>query len=214
MKGSFRTVLWRWVAVFLILVAFNANADRHADAEDRTLVRGGIVYKVYCALCHGYEGNGIARASDLYKGQNLSIGPAPLENYEQIIRLGGQASGLSAFMPPWQDELTDEQIADVSAYLAVIRQDELRGQVVFKTNCVLCHGDNADGTGRASVFYNPKPSNLLTSTQSAAYKSEIITRGGAALGRSATMPPWGLQLKEQEITDLNAYLQMISVTSE
>jgi mono/diheme cytochrome c family protein len=34
-----------------------------------------------------------------------------------IIRGGGKAMARSEYMPPWGEELTDEQIGDVIAYL-------------------------------------------------------------------------------------------------
>ena len=40
---------------------------------------------------------------------------------ELIVRRGGKALGRSEFMPPWGNELTDEQISDVIAFLRSIR---------------------------------------------------------------------------------------------
>jgi cytochrome c oxidase cbb3-type subunit 3 len=37
-----------------------------------------------------------------------------------MIRRGGGAMGRSAYMPPWGEELSDEQITDVVAYLRSI----------------------------------------------------------------------------------------------
>jgi mono/diheme cytochrome c family protein len=34
-----------------------------------------------------------------------------------IVRNGGKAMGRSEFMPPWGEELTDEQINDVVHYI-------------------------------------------------------------------------------------------------
>lgn len=176
-----------------------------ADAE-RQAIRGGIVYRTYCTLCHGETADGMARAAPLYRDVNLAIEPAQWADYEAIIRLGGEAVGRSKYMPPWQDELSAEQLSDVIAYLKVVRDTEARGQVVFKTNCILCHGESADGQGRAAILHNPRPSNLRASVKDRDYLVNIITTGGAGVGRSATMPPWGLQLGAQEISDVATYL--------
>ncbi len=40
---------------------------------------------------------------------------------ELIIRRGGKALARSEFMPPWDKELTNEQISDVIAFLGSIR---------------------------------------------------------------------------------------------
>ena len=114
-------------------------------------------------------------------------------------------------MPTWDDELSDEQIADVISYLALVTDPVRRGEVVFKTNCILCHGVNGDGKGRASVLFNPPPADLTRSDKNDDYKRMIITSGGAAMGRSEVMPVWSEQLEASEIDDVVAYLRTILV---
>ena len=87
---------------------------------------------------------------------------------------------------------------------------EVRGGIVFRTYCVLCHGATGEGNGRAAKLYTPKPANLVTSTNNDEYKELIVRRGGAAVGRSPFMPPWGDQLSDEQVRDLVAYLHAIS----
>jgi len=141
----------------------------------------------------------------------LHIGQRSTDYFEKIIRQGGAATGRSEFMPPWQDELSDEQVGDVVAYLSVITVPERRGEAVFKANCLLCHGVKGDGKGRASVLFNPPPANLTLSDKNDDYKKMIITYGGAAMGRSEVMPIWGEQLSSQEIEDVVKYLRTLLV---
>jgi len=196
------------VLSLLLLSADPAWARR--GGADKPVVRGAIVYKVYCVVCHGEVGNGIARANALYNAEQLRIsGTLNNDELHAIIRRGGEAVGRSPYMPPWQDELSEEQTNDVVAYLSVVGAQEARGRVVYQTNCILCHGVNHDGQGRAAVLYDPKPSNLVTSDKLPAYKRSIIALGGEAMGRSSVMPPWGLQLTEQEIDDVAFYLETI-----
>jgi cytochrome c oxidase cbb3-type subunit 3 len=155
--------------------------------------------------------NGDTKAAKLYNVATLSIKPMSTEYYEKIIRGGGPAVGKAPYMPPWQDELSNEQIKDVVAYLGVVSNAVGRGEVVFKTNCVLCHGVKGDGKGRASVLFDPPPANLTRSDKNDEYKTMIITMGGAAMGRSPVMPVWGEQLSTQEINDVVAYLRTILV---
>ena len=176
------------------------------QALSKPEVRGGIVFKHYCVLCHGERGDGQARASKLYNNEKLNIKSDTANNYLKIIRKGGKGTGKSEFMPPWENELSDEQIMDVVAYLGVVSQVIKRGEVVFKTNCILCHGVNADGKGRAAKLYNPAPADLTKSDKNADYKTMIIRLGGKAMGRSEVMPPWEEQLSDQEIYDLVNYL--------
>jgi mono/diheme cytochrome c family protein len=86
----------------------------------------------------------------------------------------------------------------------------IRGETAFKRYCVLCHGINADGNGRAAKKYDPKPANLRTSEKNTLYKVMIITKGGAAVSRSPFMPPWGEELTTEQITDVVSYLNSIA----
>ena len=210
-----KNILWLIVATLNISVLATASsyaADSRRSvkaAQSKPVIRGGIVFKNYCALCHGQKGDGSARATKLYGVANLRIKPADSEYYANIIRLGGGKLGKSEFMPPWQNELSEEQINDVVAYLNVVNSPEKRGEVVFKTNCILCHGVNADGKGRVAKLYNPPPANLTLSDKNDDYKRMIITYGGKAMGRSEVMPIWGEQISAAEIEDVIAYLRTV-----
>ncbi len=199
-------------SVTLLGTAAQADSRKAVKQElSKPVIRGGIVFKNYCKLCHGERADGIARAAKLYGVANLAIKPADEDYYFKIIRGGGTAVGKSEFMPPWEHELSEEQIRDVVAYLKIATDDARRGEVVFKTNCILCHGLKADGKGRAARLYDPPPADLTRSDKNDDYKRMIITLGGAAMGRSEFMPVWGEQLSEQEIEDVIAYLRTILV---
>ena len=189
------------------------NVMQAAKDKSRQAARGAVVYKAYCVLCHGAQGQGGSRMTKLHGSDNLGIGNKPLDVYEEIIRKGGAALGRSKYMPAWQDELSAEQIDDVVAYLALVNDPVRRGEVVFKTNCILCHGVNGDGKGRASELFDPPPADLTRSEKNSDYKRMIITLGGEAMGRSPVMPQWGLELADHEIDDVVAYLDTILVAN-
>ena len=181
------------------------------NVRNNPAIRGGIVFRTYCILCHGERGDGISRGAKLYGASILSLKPSSSEYAEKIIRFGGKSIGKSDFMPSWQDELSEEQIVDVIAYLLMVKDQVSRGAVVFKTNCILCHGIKGDGKGRASVLFDPPPANLTLSDKNDEYKKMIITYGGKTMGRSEVMPIWGEQISEQQIDDVVAYLRTILV---
>lgn len=91
---------------------------------------------------------------------------------------------------------------------------QFRGSLVFLNYCVTCHGPNADGNGRAARLYQPPPANLRRSDKNLAYMRLIIRGGGASMGRSPYMPPWGEELTDEQIDDVAAYLQSINVRNE
>ena len=94
------------------------------DTTDASVIRGSIAFRTYCVLCHGATGKGDGRAARMYtpKPANLTVSPFPDQYKEMIIRGGGVSVGRSAFMPPWGDELTNEQIDDLVAFLRELRK--------------------------------------------------------------------------------------------
>lgn len=96
------------------------------NTPEAAVYRGGIVFSHYCALCHGQQGDGKGRAAKMYdpKPANLIASDKNNQYKELIIRRGGAALGRSQFMPPWNDELTDEQIGDVVVFLHSIQANK------------------------------------------------------------------------------------------
>jgi cytochrome c551/c552 len=68
-----------------------------------------------------------------------------------------------------------------------------QAETIFKTRCSTCHGMEGKGNGPASITLNPKPRNYTDvawqKSVTDAHILEIIVKGGAAVGKSALMPP-------------------------
>lgn len=93
------------------------------DSPEASVIRGKIVYQHYCVLCHGVSAQGDGRAAKIHtpKPANLLLSRVPPEYLSMIIRKGGEAMGRSKAMPPWGEQLTDEQIRDLINHLQAIR---------------------------------------------------------------------------------------------
>lgn len=93
------------------------------DSPEASIIRGKIVYQHYCVLCHGVSAQGDGRAAKIHnpKPANLVMSQVPAEYLSLIIRKGGEQMGRSKAMPPWGDQLTDEQIRDLINHLLSIR---------------------------------------------------------------------------------------------
>jgi mono/diheme cytochrome c family protein len=92
------------------------------DRAEAAVYRGSIVFHHYCVLCHGAKADGEGRAAKMYtpRPANLARSDKSDAYKTMMIRRGGGAMGRSAYMPPWGDELSDEQVTDVVAYLRSI----------------------------------------------------------------------------------------------
>ena len=85
---------------------------------------------------------------------------------------------------------------------------------LFAVNCARCHGVKGDGKGPDSSMLGVKEMPDLTSplyheSVSSDDIKAIIEKGGAPLGKSPMMPPWGGFLKPQEIENLVTYIESL-----
>ncbi|HYS78979.1 MAG TPA: cytochrome c, partial [Candidatus Dormibacteraeota bacterium] len=86
------------------------------------------------------------------------------------------------------------------------------GREVYRHYCQTCHGDTGAGDGFNAFNLDPRPRDfsdpaLLTKTD--ADIRDAIRRGGAGVGLSALMPPWGRTLSERQIDDVMLYLHTL-----
>jgi mono/diheme cytochrome c family protein len=98
------------------------EAFPHKNTPEASISRGTIVFMNYCVNCHGVEADGNGRAARMYdpRPSNLRASLMNDQYKETIVRRGGKAMARSEFMPPWGEELTDEQIGDLVRYLKSI----------------------------------------------------------------------------------------------
>jgi mono/diheme cytochrome c family protein len=111
--------------------------------------------------------------------------------------------------------VADEPRAAAAADGALLPRDSrdaavFRGGLVYANYCVTCHGITADGNGRAARLHNPRPSNLRASDKNDEYIALIVRRGGEAIGRSPSMPPWGEELTDEQLQDIVAFVRSVN----
>lgn len=112
------------------VVAATAKPLLARDGPDAQTFRGSLVFFNYCVTCHGPNADGNGRAARLYdpRPANLRASDKNQAYMRLIVRRGGKAMGRSQFMPPWGEELTDEQIDDVTSYLQSINDRNTGGK--------------------------------------------------------------------------------------
>lgn len=66
------------------------------------------------------------------------------------------------------------------------------GKELYAARCATCHGTSGKGDGPAGIHLQPKPADFTSAAWQAsvtdAHLEAIISRGGAAVGRSPVMP--------------------------
>ncbi len=94
------------------------------DTPQAAMIRGKVVYMTYCTLCHGVTGAGDGRAAKIHNPRpaNFIKSELPIEYFRMIVPRGGEAMGRSSAMPAWGNQLTDEQINDVTTYAFSLRK--------------------------------------------------------------------------------------------
>ena len=99
----------------------------------------------------------------------------------------------------------------------VAAQDKAEGKKLYVTYCSGCHGETGKGDGPAAVSLPVKPANHTDGTAMNQIPdkilSEIISKGGQAVGKSPFMPGWGSQLNEKQIRDILAYVRSLATPS-
>jgi caa(3)-type oxidase subunit IV len=83
----------------------------------------------------------------------------------------------------------------------------------YMTMCVTCHGPAGHGDGPGAAALNPRPADFsdpaFWAGKPDAELVRAIREGGAAVGRSPSMPPWGSLYSETQAGALVAYLKTL-----
>jgi mono/diheme cytochrome c family protein len=94
----------------MLPAAIAAGDARHGEA----------IFLQYCQGCHGPDGRGGGKGFMPHVGPLARRGyieTLPDEYLADVIAEGGLAAGKSAYMPSWKATLTQQDIADVVAFI-------------------------------------------------------------------------------------------------
>ncbi len=88
-----------------------------------------------------------------------------------------------------------------------------KGKAIFAQNCASCHGPTGKGDAPAAAALNPKPKDLTGKAYMAGLKDQylfdLVKKGGAAVGKSPLIPPFGSKLKDEDIRDVIAFIRSL-----
>ncbi len=95
-----------------------------------------------------------------------------------------------------------------------LRGDAEAGAFLYAQYCSSCHGANGKGDGPMSASLVPSPRDHTDPAYMDALSDEylytVIQKGGAAVGKSPLMAPWGGVVTEEDTKDLIAHLRTLS----
>jgi len=146
-------------SLVLLIAALLAAARTSDGAPSADAVAGKQTFTEYCSICHGVGAKG-------FIGPNIAGINWTTQGLHAIVRggVGGYGS-----MPAFNaDAVTDQNIADIAAYLAALAPtpppqpaptptvaapvsaapaiaDAVHGRQVYAANCAACHGASAQG---------------------------------------------------------------------
>lgn len=84
---------------------------------------------------------------------------------------------------------------------------------LFRHYCASCHGLTGAGDGSNADFLDPPPRNLTKRRYVARLTDDdlrnVIAHGGASVGKSKLMPPWGRTLSAEQVEALVLYVRSL-----
>ncbi len=87
------------------------------------------------------------------------------------------------------------------------------GEHVWGHYCQTCHGETGAGDGFNAFNLDPHPRDLsdpeFQKKKSDADLREAVTRGGAGVGLSSLMPPWGRTLSPREVEQVILFIRSL-----
>jgi mono/diheme cytochrome c family protein len=87
------------------------------------------------------------------------------------------------------------------------------GKQVYQSYCIGCHGDSGAGDGFNAFSLDPHPRDLgdpaFQKGKSNADLADAIRRGGAGVGLTSLMPPWGHTIDDRHIDAVVLYIRSL-----
>jgi mono/diheme cytochrome c family protein len=92
--------------------------------------------------------------------------------------------------------------------------DPARGAAIYAQSCTNCHGPRGAGDGPLAASLDPKPAHHNDGAYMNALSNEhlfkVVKEGGASVGKSPLMAPWGGMLSDAQIWDVVAFVRTLA----
>ncbi len=142
--------------------------------------RGKVIYKEYCAQCHGFTGKGDGPAASGLEPKpaihaNIPFDKVPTDYLYNVINHGGAAMGKSPNMPYWNLTIGQQGVADVMAYL----------KATFKGGSEVAQPAVGSGSGPTGVC--PQPRKTTHAPQEFLAKANPLPHSDATIQAGKTL---------------------------
>lgn len=204
-------VLLGLLATGLVYTAAAPRTAEAATASADDIAAGRALFLANCSTCHGLNAEGRDAAPSL-----IGVGAAAVDFQVGTGRMPLASSGPQA--PMVEDvEFTDEQIAQLAAYVASLApgpaipdEDQIdwsegnvsEGALIFRTNCAMCHNFAGKGGALTRGKYAP---NLDEVSAQHIYEALLTGPQSMPVFNDDTLP-------EQSKRDVIAYLMTVRDT--
>lgn len=198
-----------------LLVCLTLGITSFAFAEGDA--EAGKAKSLTCSACHGSDGNSAIAMNPKIAGQHEGYLVKQLTEYRLASRTGGKEGRNNAVMNGMAAALSDQDIADLSAYFSSqdLKAGETpediieAGQALYRggdadreiTSCISCHGPGGKGMGLAGF--------PVISGQHAEYASsqlKMFRDGTRANDMNSMMRTIAAKLTDKDIEILSKYL--------
>ena len=96
---------------------------------------------------------------------------------------------------------------------APLSYEQRLGRDVYQRYCQVCHGETGGGDGFNAFNLDPHPRDFsdpdFQKKRSDADLVDAVRRGGAGVGLTSLMPPWGRTLSSRQIDSVVLYLRTL-----
>ncbi len=137
--------------------------------------------------------------------QAPAAAPAPVKPSPPPVR---QPPSAPTETPP-QARQGEESKGPVT--LAAHGANAAKGEALYQQYCASCHGPKGCGGGPLSAALSPTPAlhcdGVYMNPLSNEHLFRVVKMGGAAVGKSPLMAPWGGTLSDQQIWDTVAFVR-------
>lgn len=133
------------------------------------------------------------------------------------VRIEVEQDRLKRLAPRLAAAVQSVEAAPTAARLAPAPAEEQSAKAtrpadeLYAANCASCHGATGAGDGPLSTGLTPTPAKHADGSYMNALSNEhlfkVVKEGGAAVGKSATMAPWGTSMSDEEIWGLVAHMR-------